>query len=157
MADYPEKLTDFLETLNLAGDRQERIEMLIATADRFRPVPERVASRPYPEDHRAPNCESEAFVFTEDLADGRLKYHFAVENPQGISAMALAVILDDALSGEPAEDALKVPPDVIYEIFGKELSMGKSAGLMGMIQLLQYLVRRDQQRAPGADAEAKTP
>ena len=45
-------------------------------------------------------------------ADGTLKLHFAVENPSGISAKALAAILDQALSGlPPAEVADGRPGD----------------------------------------------
>jgi cysteine desulfuration protein SufE len=51
--------------------------------------------------------------------------------------MALAQILDDTLSGEPLEQVAQVPPDVIYEIFGRELSMGKSMGLMNTVSAVK--------------------
>ena len=71
----------------LAGlDRSGRIEALIALAEGFREVPARLAQRPFPEPNRVPACESQAFVFAEPRADGSLDFHFAVENPQGISA-----------------------------------------------------------------------
>jgi cysteine desulfuration protein SufE len=116
--------------------------MLIDMADRFRPVPENIATRPYPEECRTPNCESEAFVFSEPLDDGTLKFHFAVENPQGISAMAMAVILDETLSGRPVDEVARTPSDVIYDFFGRELSMGKSMGLMGMVHMVQKAAER---------------
>ena len=144
MADVPEKLTDFLETLSLIEDRQDRIELLIETADRFKTVPERIATKPYPESQRVPHCESEGFVFAEEQPGATLKYHFAVENPQGISAMAMAVILDETLSGEAPEEVVRVPADVIYSIFGRELSMGKSMGLMGMVQMVQAETKKYQ-------------
>ena len=136
MADYPPKLAETLELLALVPDRTERIHMLISMADRFREVPQGIARRPFPEDHKVPACESEAFVWAEPLADGTLKFHFAVENPQGISAKAMAVILDEALSGAPLADVARLPGDVVYEIFGRELSMGKSMGLMGMVSMV---------------------
>jgi cysteine desulfuration protein SufE len=137
MPDHPDKLQETLDTLALLPDRADRIQMLIDVADRFQPVPESIASRPFPEAHRVPACESEAFVWAEPRGDGTFRYHFAVENPQGVSAMALAVILGDALSGLPPEEVAAVPSDVVYEVFGKELSMGKSMGLMGMVSKLQ--------------------
>ena len=73
--------------------------------------------------------------------DGRLDFHFAVENPQGVSAMALAAILQDSLSGASLEEVREVPEDLIYGIFGTELSMGKSMGLMGMIRSVKNLAR----------------
>jgi cysteine desulfuration protein SufE len=71
-----------------------------------------------------------------------LKYYFAVENPQGISAMATSVILHESLSGAPPEQILRVPKDAIYTIFGNELSMGKSMGLMGILAMVQNYARQ---------------
>lgn len=132
----PEKLTELVELLGMVPDRSERIQMLIDTAGRFREVPPEVARRPFSEDHRVPACESEAFVWAVPRDDGTLKYHFAVENPQGISARAMAVILDETLSGQPLDQVAAVRQDVVYDVFGRELSMGKSMGLMGMVAMV---------------------
>ena len=43
----------------------------------------------------------------------------------------MAVILGDALSGAPPEQVAEVPQDIVYQVFGRELSMGKSMGLDG--------------------------
>ncbi len=142
MAEYPPQLSAILETLELFPDRGDRIQMLISTADRFQPVPESVAVRPYPEEHRVKGCESEAFVWGVPTEGGRLKFHFAVENPQGVSAMAMAVILDEGVSGADPEQVCAVSGDLVYEIFGRELSMGKSMGLMGMVNAVTFLARR---------------
>jgi cysteine desulfuration protein SufE len=142
VVDIPEKLARLIEDLRLIPDRGERIQLLIDIADRFRGTPERIATRPYPTEHRVPGCESEAYVWAEPRPDGTLKFHFAVENPQGISAKATAVILDETLSGAPLEQILKVPPDFVYAVFGHELSMGKSMGLMGIVSMVQNLARR---------------
>ncbi|MCB1037461.1 MAG: SufE family protein [Acidobacteria bacterium] len=133
MGRVPTKLQEILDTLALFPDRSDRIEALISFAERFEPVPEKIATRPYPEDHRVKACESEAYVWALPQDDGTLKLHFGVENPQGVSAMSLAVILDQGLSGVPVEEVAAVPCDVVYEVFGRELSMGKSMGLMGMV------------------------
>ncbi|HWO94658.1 MAG TPA: SufE family protein [Dehalococcoidia bacterium] len=123
-------------------DRTERTQMLLELADRFREVPPEVASRPYPEEHRVQKCESQAYVWAQDLPDGRLKFHFAVENPQGISAKAMAVILDEALSDQPLEEVARVPSDIIFDIFGREVSMGKGEGLSGIVSLVTAEARR---------------
>ena len=123
-------------------DRGLRAELLIEYADQFEAVPASVAPRPYPEVNRAPRCESEAYVFTTDLEDGSVRYWFAVENPQGLSAKAWAAILDATLSGQPLEDIVRVPQEVVFAIFGRDVSMGKGQGLMGMLDLVQFEARR---------------
>ena len=128
----PPKLADMVEMFN-GMDRTDRIQMLIDIGSGFKDVPPEVATRPFDESRRVPNCESEAFVFSRRMDDGTLKYYFAVENPQGISAKAAAVILDKTLSGAPLELVARVPGDVMYDIFGRELSMGKNMGLTGMV------------------------
>jgi cysteine desulfuration protein SufE len=138
----PEKLTDTLDALAMVSDRGERIQILIDTAGRFQEVPPRLAQRPFGEEHRVPACESEAYVFSEERPDGSLDYYFAVENPQGISAKAMAVILGEALSGAPPEQVADIPQDVVYQVFGRELSMGKSMGLMGMVGMVSALAKR---------------
>jgi len=143
----PAPLADVVADFELL-DRGERAEMLIDYADRFEPVPAEVAKRPYPELNRAPRCESEAYVFATDRPDGTLKLWFAVENPQGLSAKAWATILDETLSGQPLERVTRVPQEVIFRIFGRDLSMGKGQGLIGMLDLVQHEARRrlDQRR-----------
>ena len=131
-------------------DRGERTEMLIDYADRFTEVAPGVATRPFPETNRAPRCESEAFVWALDRPDGTVDLAFAVENPQGLSAKAWAKIMDETLSGQPLEQVAKVPGDVVFEIFGKDLSMGKGQGLLGMLELVQHEARRRlRERKPG--------
>jgi cysteine desulfuration protein SufE len=128
-----EQQVEMLESL----DRADRIQMLIDIAGGFERVPTEIATRPYPSQHRVPGCESEAYVWTRRNEDGTLRFYFAVENPQGISAMALAAILSSSLSGLSPERIATVSPDVIYRIFGRELSMGKSLGLMGMVNMVR--------------------
>jgi cysteine desulfuration protein SufE len=142
MPEIPEKLANTLDTLDLITDRSERIQLLIDIAERFKDVPPRIAQRPFLEECRVPACESEAYVWGEPRPDGTLDFHFAVENPQGISARAMAVILGDSLSGAPLDQVAAVPQDIVYRVFGRELSMGKSMGLMGMVSMINSLARR---------------
>ena len=144
----PEKLTDTLETLERVADRSERIQLLIDIAGRFEEVPPRLARRPFGKEHLVPACESEAYVFQEERPDGTLDFHFAVENPQGISAKAMAVILGDALSGAPAGEVAEVPQDIVYRVFGPELSMGKSMGLMSMVGMVQAAGKKALEERP---------
>ena len=115
--------------------------MLIDWADQFTEVGPDIATRPFPELNRAPRCESEAYVFATDRPDGTLQFHFAVENPQGLSAKAWAGILDHVASGAPLEQVAAIDPESIYKIFGRDLSMGKGQGLMGMLELVHFEAR----------------
>ena len=122
-------------------DRAGRIEALIALAEGYREVPARIAARPFPEQNKVPACESQAYVFAEPRPDGSLDFHFAVENPQGISAKALAAILARTLSGASLDAVTRVPVEVVEQLFGRELSMGKSLGLSGMLLGVQREAR----------------
>ena len=142
MADYPSKLHDLVATLATLDERTDRIQVLIDIAGRFRGVPEHIARRPYADDHKVPGCESQVYLFTAEGPDDTLAFHFAVENPQGISAMALAVILQDTLSGAPLEQVAQVPSEIVYGLFGRDLSLGKSLGLMGMVNMAAAVARQ---------------
>lgn len=135
-APLPEKLSETIDLLQMLPDRSDRIQFLIDVSKRFEEVPPEVATRPFPEENRVPACESEAFVWAVPRPDGTLEYHFAVENPQGISAMAMAVLLGESLSGRPPDEVARVPQSIVYDVFGRELSMGKSMGLMGMVAMV---------------------
>ncbi len=144
MPDIPDKLEELLEDFSSITDRSERQEYLIEIADRFPDVrvPPEVATKPYPEEHRVPACESEAFVWAKEQPDGTLKYYFDVLNPQGLSAMAISVILDETLSGQPLEQVANISPEMVFTLFGREISMGKGQGLMGIVQMVKNEARK---------------
>lgn len=123
-------------------ERSERIQALIDTADRFVEVPPEIAERPFDEARKVPACESEAFVWALPRPDGTLDFHFAVDNPQGISAKAMAAILQETASGAPLEEVAQIPEDVPMTLFGRELSMGKNMGLMAMIAIVRTEAKR---------------
>lgn len=65
-----------------------------------------------------------------------MNLHFAVENPQGISAMALATLLKEVTAGASIPSIAEIPESVVFELFGDELSMGKTMGLTGMVKMV---------------------
>lgn len=142
MQKYPERLESFLETLSFFTEESERADVLISYADKFKEVPAEIARRPFAREHQVPFCESEAYVWAVPNPDGTLRFYFAVENPSGVSAKALAVILDKTLSGEPLEQIASVTPEIVEKIFRQNISMGKGMGLMSMVQTLQRLARQ---------------
>jgi len=138
----PPRLARVLEVFASVSDPADRAELLLAYADRFREVPPAVATRPFPRSHQVPQCESEAYVWALRQPDGTLTFYFAVENPAGVSAKALAAILGETLSGERPERIEAVPPDIVEAIFRQNLSMGKGLGLMSMVQAVRALARQ---------------
>jgi sulfur transfer protein SufE len=137
----PGALGDILTAFALVTDPVDRANLLISFADQFRPVPPEIATPPFPKDRLVPYCESEAYVWLVPQADGTAKLYFAVENPSGISAKALASILTSTLSGLTPEEIEQVSPDVVEQIFRQNISMGKGMGLMAMVQAVQALAR----------------
>jgi cysteine desulfuration protein SufE len=135
-------LDEVLEMVGTVTDPADRAQLLLSFADQFREVPPEVATRPYDRAHQIPQCESEAYVWAVPSPDGTLRLHFAVDNPSGVSARALAAILERTLSGRPAEEVARVSPDIVERLFRQNISMGKGLGLMSMVLAVQALARR---------------
>lgn len=85
MSQYPEKLAELAADFALISDRNERIEYLIEIADRFDDVrvTPGIAVQPYDEAHRAPACESEAFVWAIDQPKGGAALRLRRAEPAG--------------------------------------------------------------------------
>lgn len=142
----PAKLQDLLATFEMFSDPADRTGMLLSYADQFKEVPPEIARRPFPQNHQVPQCESDAYVWANRRDDGTLKLYFAVENPSGVSAKALAAILDRTLSGLPASEIARVGPEIVERIFRQNISMGKGMGLMSMVQAVQSLAKAAERR-----------
>jgi len=136
----PEKLDQLTEMFQMF-DPADRTSMLLSYADQFKEVPSSVAVRPFARSHQIPHCESDAYAWAQKMPDGTVKLYFAVENPSGVSAKALAAILDKTLSGLPAEEVATVHPEIVERIFRQNISMGKGLGLMSMVQAVGALAR----------------
>jgi cysteine desulfuration protein SufE len=137
----PATLQTVLETFDFFTDQADRVNLLLGYADKFREVPKDVATRPFGRSHLVPHCESEAYVWAIKQPNGTLTLHFAVENPSGISAKALATILERTLSGLPPAEVAEVSTDIVERIFRQNISMGKGLGLMSMVQAVRSLAK----------------
>ena len=136
----PEKLQQLVDMFQMF-DPADRTSLLLSYADQFKEVPPSIATRPFPKSHQIPQCESDAYAWAQRMPDGTLKLYFAVENPSGVSAKALAAILDKTLSGLPARDIATITPDIVEQIFRQNISMGKGMGLMSMVDAVRALAR----------------
>jgi cysteine desulfuration protein SufE len=136
----PDKLQQLVETFQMF-DPADRTSLLLSYADQFKEVPPTIATRPFAKSHQIPQCESDAYAWAQKMPDGTLKLYFAVENPSGVSAKALAAILDKTLSGLPARDIATISPDIVEKIFRQNISMGKGMGLMSMVDAVRSLAK----------------
>ena len=144
---YPEKLQAVIDMFAMF-DPTDRTNMLLSYADQFREVPKEVASRPFDTSHQVPQCESDAYAWAMQQPDGTLKLWFAVEIPSGISAKALAAILDKTLSGLRPEEIAQVDTAVVEKLFRQNISMGKGIGLMSMVEAVRSLARAAARNPP---------
>jgi cysteine desulfuration protein SufE len=142
---YPQKLQAVIDMFGMF-DPADRTNMLLSYADQFKEVPPEVASRPFAKSHQVPQCESDAYAWAMKQPDGTLKLYFAVENPSGVSAKALAAILDKSLSGLPASDIAQVDSSIVEKLFRQNISMGKGMGLMSMVEAVRALAKAAQQQ-----------
>jgi cysteine desulfuration protein SufE len=138
----PQRLEEVLEVFDMFPDQADRTSMLLSYSDQFKEVPPSVAIRPFSKSHQVPQCESDAYAWAVSQPDGTLKLHFAVENPSGVSARALASILDRTLSGLPPEEIARIDTSIVERIFRQNISMGKGMGLMSMVEAVRALARK---------------
>ena len=143
---YPAKLQAVIDMFGMF-EPHDRTNMLLSYSDQFREVPPEVASRPFDRSHQVPQCESDAYAWAMKQPDGTLKLYFAVENPSGVSARALAAILDKTLSGLTPEEIGQVDSSIVEKLFRQNISMGKGMGLMSMVEAVRSLARAAARRA----------
>jgi cysteine desulfuration protein SufE len=122
-------------------DPADRTSMLLSYSDQFQEVPREVAVRPFDRSHQVPQCESDAYAWAMKQPDGTLKLWFAVENPSGVSARALAAILDKTLSGLTPDEIAQVDSELVEKLFRQNISMGKGMGLMSMVEAVRALAK----------------
>lgn len=137
LAKCPAPLAEALVDLEKIDDRELRFDLLLEYADRFVEVSPEIATRPFDPAKLVPGCESEVYLWVTKDERGRITPHFAVENPQGLSAKALAALLAETLTGATAPEIANVPDTIVHAIFGGTISMGKGHGLMSMVRTLK--------------------
>ena len=138
----PQPLHELLTLFEATEDRDLRADLLIETAERFRGVPPEIARRPYPQERLVPACQSEVYLWAYPTAGTvGVQLHFAVENPQGVSARAMAVILTEAFASAAIDEILSIDSTIVQRLFGRGIGMGKGEGLASMLHCAQTLAR----------------
>jgi len=136
MATLPQRLERILQAFDTLHTREEREMLLLGYADRFRNVPPSVAVPPYPAERKVPYCESDAYLWVMQNPHGTLTLHFAIENPSGLSAKALAAVLAEGLQDSAPEEAASLSEEIVERIFRRNISMGKGMGLTAMVRMV---------------------
>ncbi|MFM9873243.1 MAG: SufE family protein [Fimbriimonadaceae bacterium] len=131
---YPTPIQEFVENLSFIDDRAERIQILIELSRSYKAANQ---EKPYPAENRVPGCESEVYTWLTLTPEGTLNLDIAVDNPQGISAMSLAALIASGLQNQLPTTANQLDEDLVYALFGKELSMGKSMGLTNLVRQIK--------------------
>jgi cysteine desulfuration protein SufE len=131
---YPQPIQEFVENLSFIDDRAERIQVLIELSRSYKPAKQ---EKPYPAENRVPGCESEVYTWVTLSSENNLNLEIAVDNPQGISAMSLAALIASGLQNQSPTLANQLDEDIVYALFGKELSMGKSMGLTNLVRQIK--------------------
>ncbi len=131
---YPEPIQEFIENIALIDDRAERVQVLIDMGKSFQPT---AIEKPYPAENRVPGCESEVYTWVNPNTQSTLDIQIVVDNPQGLSAMAMAQLLLEGLQNQPPALANLIDEDLVAKTFGPELSMGKSLGLTNLVRQIK--------------------
>ncbi|MBP9838880.1 MAG: SufE family protein [Proteobacteria bacterium] len=137
-----EKLKAILDTFHALPDREQKMEYLIELAEQYQAVPNEISARPHDKSHLVPGCESEVYAWCKKNPDNSFKFYYAVENPQGISAKAFAYILDQGMSGYPNQQIQEISGEIVFEIFGRNMVMGRSQGLTNMLMMSKGLANK---------------
>ena len=150
-------LQKVLDTFAMFPDPADATELLLSYADKFREVPPEVARAAVRQIAPGAAVRVGRVRVGGEEPDGTLRLHFAVENPSGISAKALAAILEKTLSGLRPEEIEVDLAEIVEQIFRQNISMGKGMGLMGMVNAVRALAARARssgQVVPGLTAPA---
>ncbi len=138
----PAKLARLLEVFRAIRDPADRIMTLIEFAGQYLDPPASVAQRPFPAANRIRGARDPIYLWAAPDEEKNLRYYFCVEHADGISTRALAVILQETLSGAPLNAVSNVSPSIVDTIFGVELSAERRETLRAMVEAVRDTARR---------------
>ncbi len=132
----PSKLQEIVDDF-ASMTREEKVEMLIAYAESFPPLPERFqAEREKMES--VPECMTPVFLIAEQGSDGGLVFHFDIP-PQSPTVRGLASILANGLNGCKPEEVLAVPADFFMPMNLQEaITQQRINGFMGVLAHMKH-------------------
>lgn len=129
-----ERIVDSFRSIN---DEAERMMMLIEFASCYVDPPPTIAHRPYPEECKLSTNYAKIYFWAVPRPDERLEFYFAVEDKEGVSAKAFAVMLSRTLSGADLPKVAAVPSEVVDIIFGNGIEPEKRSALLAMLEAVR--------------------
>jgi cysteine desulfuration protein SufE len=133
----PARLQEIVD--DFAGmSREEKLETLLAYAETFPELPERVKAR-FNEMEDVPECMTPVRVLAEKQDDGGLVYHFDIP-PQSPTVRGLASLLASGLNGSKPEEILAVPADFYLPMRLQEaITQQRITGFMGVLAHMKHI------------------
>jgi cysteine desulfuration protein SufE len=131
----PPRLREIIEEFQ-AGDRSEKLELMLDYADRLPPLPEHL--REHAGMDQVHECMSPVFVRGE-LADDGIVFHFDVPE-EAPTTRGYASILADGLRGLTPREVLAVPADFFQEMGLHQILSPQR--LNGISAILAYMKRQ---------------
>ncbi|MEP0804570.1 MAG: SufE family protein [Chloroflexota bacterium] len=140
MSNLPPKLQEIVDDF-AAMSREEKLETLIAYAETFPPLPERLKdarSKMEP----VPECMTPVFLFGERQPDGGILFHMDIP-PQSPTVRGLATILANGLNGCQPEEILSVPADFFLPMnLHEAVSQQRLNGFAGVLAHMKNVARK---------------
>ena len=127
----PSKLQEIVDDI-ASMSREEKLETLIAYAESFPPLPERLKEE-RDKMESVPECMTPVFLMAEKQPDGGLIFHFDIP-PQSPTVRGLACILANGLNGSKPEEVITVPADFYHPMNLQEaVSQQRINGFIGVL------------------------
>lgn len=137
MSNLPPKLQEIVD--DFAGmSREEKLETLIAYAETFPPLPERLKDA-RSKMEAVPECMTPVFLFGERQPDGGIVFHMDIP-PQSPTVRGLATILANSLNGCTPEQIISVPADFFLPMNLQEaVSQQRLNGFTGVLAHMKHV------------------
>lgn len=137
MSNLPPKLQEIVD--DFAGmSREEKLETLIAYAETFPPLPERLKDA-RSKMEAVPECMTPVFLFGERQPDGGVIFHMDIP-PQSPTVRGLATILASGLNGCTPEQIIGVPADFFLPMNLQEAVSGQRLnGFTGVLAHMKHV------------------
>ncbi len=118
--------------------REERLETLLAYAESFPDLPERIRSQ-FDSMEDVPECMTPVRLLAERQDDGGLIYHFDIP-PQSPTVRGLASLLANGLNGCQPEEILSVPADFYLPMKLEEaITQQRITGFVGVLAHMKHI------------------
>jgi cysteine desulfuration protein SufE len=133
----PSKLQEIVDDF-ASMSREEKLETLIAYAESFPPLPDRLKDA-RDKMEAVPECMTPVFLTGEQGADGGITYYLDIP-PQSPTVRGLATILVSGLNGSTPEEVIGVPADFFLALNLQEAISGQRLnGFIGVLAHMKHI------------------